>query len=154
MPVLYTIGHSNHPFSRFLELLLRHGIGLVVDVRRQPYSRHNPQYNRERLAGELRSAGIDYRYLGDKVGGRLPLSAEQIYQRAEFKQGIQELSKLADQGVQTTLLCAEEDPRHCHRHHLLEPALTACGIRLKHIRGNGLLEELPLKAAKQLNLFK
>ncbi|WP_438317905.1 hypothetical protein ACP6EK_03390 [Candidatus Caldatribacterium sp. SIUC1] len=36
MLTIYTIGHSNHPLERFLELLQKHGIELVVDVRSRP----------------------------------------------------------------------------------------------------------------------
>ena len=37
--VIHTIGHSNHTTEAFVDLLRRHGITLVVDVRSQPYKR-------------------------------------------------------------------------------------------------------------------
>ena len=49
---LWTIGHSNHSAEKFLDLLSRHGIACVVDVRSIPHSRRNPQFNRERMSPE------------------------------------------------------------------------------------------------------
>ncbi len=51
---IYTIGHSNHPLEKFIEMLTAHGIGLIADVRTIPKSRHNPQYNSDALAASLR----------------------------------------------------------------------------------------------------
>ena len=45
-----TIGHSTHPMEAFIALLQRHGATAVADVRAAPYSRFNPQFNREPLA--------------------------------------------------------------------------------------------------------
>ena len=42
-----TIGHSTHPIDAFVALLQRHGATAVADVRAAPYSRFNPQFNRE-----------------------------------------------------------------------------------------------------------
>lgn len=39
MNPLFTIGHSNHDFSRFLGLLKQHEIDVVADVRSRPFSR-------------------------------------------------------------------------------------------------------------------
>src|SRR5690348_1557234 len=62
--MVYTIGHSNHPAGRFVELLRQHGIAAVADVRSTPYSRFNPQFRREALAATLKEAGIHHVFLG------------------------------------------------------------------------------------------
>ena len=49
---LYTIGHSNHSIDRFIQLLDENGIMILVDVRSAPYSRYNPQFNKEDLQAE------------------------------------------------------------------------------------------------------
>ena len=59
--MIKTIGHSNHPIGRFVDLLKAGGVEAVVDVRSTPYSRRFPQFGRERLAQSL-------------AGGRHPLS--------------------------------------------------------------------------------
>ena len=65
-----TIGHSTHALETFVELLQRHGVTAVADVRAAPYSRFNPQFNREPLAGSLVPRGIAYVFLGSELGGR------------------------------------------------------------------------------------
>src|SRR5690606_22072067 len=56
MTTIYTIGHSRHPADRFLQLLQANGVEILIDVRRKPWSRFNPQFNRERLAKSLGGA--------------------------------------------------------------------------------------------------
>ena len=41
---MLTIGHSNRPIAEFLEMLQAHHVDLVVDVRKVPRSRYNPQF--------------------------------------------------------------------------------------------------------------
>jgi uncharacterized protein (DUF488 family) len=67
---IFTIGHSNHSSEEFLQLLQQHSVACLVDIRSQPYSRYNPQFNRETLAAALRSAGIRYSDFGATLGGR------------------------------------------------------------------------------------
>jgi uncharacterized protein (DUF488 family) len=67
--MIKTIGHSNHPIGRFVDLLKAGGVEAVVDVRSTPYSRRFPQFGRERLAQSLSAAGILYRYEGAALGG-------------------------------------------------------------------------------------
>src|SRR5215212_7446301 len=57
---ILTIGHSTHPFERFVELLQRNGIALLMDVRTVPRSRRMPWFAGESLASLLPAAGIDY----------------------------------------------------------------------------------------------
>ena len=68
--MIKTIGHSNHPIGRFVDLLKSGGVEAVVDVRSTPYSRRFPQFGRERLAQTLSAAGILYRYEGAALGGK------------------------------------------------------------------------------------
>ena len=69
-PIIFTIGHSTHPIDEFLALLAQHDIRCLVDVRTQPYSRWNPQFNRELLAAALEDAGVRYVDMGRSLGGR------------------------------------------------------------------------------------
>ena len=54
---LFTIGHSNHTEEKFLGLLREHDIDVLVDVRSQPLSRYNPQFNSNNLKRVL-AAGV------------------------------------------------------------------------------------------------
>src|SRR5687767_1701240 len=67
---LYTIGHGNRPTTLFLELLEGDAIPYLAYVLSSPYSRYNPQFNRESLTTSLETRGITYAYLGYTLGGR------------------------------------------------------------------------------------
>src|SRR5262245_40047127 len=66
---IWTIGHSNHPLDRFLELLAANSIQLIADVRRFPASRKHPHFSADALAASLAAEGIGYQRLPD-LGGR------------------------------------------------------------------------------------
>ena len=40
---IFTVGHYTRTQDELVDLLLAHGIKLLVDIRRWPRSRHNPQ---------------------------------------------------------------------------------------------------------------
>ena len=159
---IYTIGHSDHTVDDFIALLHRHGITLLVDVRSQPYSRWVHQFNRELLLHDLQDAGIEYRYMGDTLGGRptdpaLYDSGEERpdYQRqektAEYQAGIGKLLRLA-QNRPTVVMCSEGDHRHCHRHLLITQTLMGYGTCVRHIQPDGTMVPGSL-IPKQLSLF-
>ncbi len=71
---IWTVGHSNRPLEEFVRLLQTHGATLVVDVRKMPGSRRNPQFGCDTLPQALRQAGIGYVHMpglgGCAVAGR------------------------------------------------------------------------------------
>lgn len=67
---LYTIGHGNRKPDEFLALLKNFGIEYLIDVRSQPYSKYNPQFNQNDLKFFLERNGIKYVFMGDSIGGR------------------------------------------------------------------------------------
>jgi uncharacterized protein (DUF488 family) len=154
MTILYTVGHSNHQADRFLELLNQHSIQLVVDVRSSPYSRYVPQANRESLARNLKCAGIAYRWLGDRLGGKpegMVGDYDQLRASSGFQQGIRDLVTLAKER-RTAIMCSEGDHRACHRHKLITPALVEQGVDVVHIQPDGTLVD-ERSQPKQLALF-
>lgn len=147
---IYTIGHSNHTNEKFLELLAQHAITCLVDVRSQPYSRYNPQFNRETLAATLHKANIHYVDLGSSLGGRpdqkdlYDLGQERPnYSRQRqtnlYRQGVQHLSKQA-QTKNVVIMCSEGNPHECHRQWLITPDLLDAGFTVLHIWPEGQLE--------------
>ncbi len=56
-----TIGHGNRHADDFIALLVVHQVSLLVDVRRYPGSKRNPQFNAPALRDSTAAAGIDYR---------------------------------------------------------------------------------------------
>lgn len=154
MTEIFTIGHSNHEADVFLALLRQHDIELLVDVRSSPYSRYVPQANREPLARALAQAGVDYRWLGDRLGGK-PEGAvadyDELRMRPSFRQGIDELISLARQ-QHTAIMCAEGNHLKCHRYRLITPALEDQEVHVMHIQPDGSVVDEE-KEPKQLTLF-
>lgn len=125
---IYTIGHSTRELSEFVKILKHYDIGLLVDVRSVPRSRHTPQFNLDNLATELPKSGIAYLHL-EKLGGLRHSRKDSTnqgwrntsfrgyadyMQTAEFAAGIDELIGLAaDKTV--AIMCAEAVPWRCHR---------------------------------------
>ena len=59
----FTVGHSNRGTSQFLNILRAAEVGMVVDVRRMPGSRANPQFDQDRLAEALAEFQIGYEHI-------------------------------------------------------------------------------------------
>ena len=58
-PIIYTVGHSTHQITYFLDLLQLHSVSCVVDVRSVAGSKMNPQYNKEPFSNFLKNNKID-----------------------------------------------------------------------------------------------
>jgi uncharacterized protein (DUF488 family) len=66
---VWTIGHGTRPREELVAVVREAGVCTLVDVRRFPGSRHNPQFNQSDLAAALEDDGIAYRHAAD-LGGR------------------------------------------------------------------------------------
>jgi uncharacterized protein (DUF488 family) len=142
---IYTIGHSNHPVERFLELLRGAKIATLLDVRSIPQSRHFPQFGRKRLEETLMLNDIGYVFLGDSLGGKPRDPAvrrngvvdyELIAATPVFQAG---LRRVAQEGGarRAALMCAEKAPMDCHRAMLVAPHLVARGHEVTHVLADG-----------------
>lgn len=146
MPVrVWTIGHSNRPLGAFVRALDAFGIELVVDVRRFPGSRSQPQFGGEPLAASLASSGVAYHWLASLGGRRRGVAdsrndgwshpAFRAYAdhlaTDEFADGLFELTMLAN-GQRSAIMCAEAPWWRCHRR-LIADVLVFAGIDVEHI---------------------
>jgi uncharacterized protein (DUF488 family) len=159
---LYSIGHSNVPTERLLDLLALHQIAVLCDVRSAPYSRYNPQFNRETLAESVWAAKLTYRFMGDTLGGK-PDDADlrtedgavpdyaKIAVSPSFLRGVNELIALGTQ-TPAAFMCSEADYHVCHRHRLITPALIERGVIVWHILPDGSLERGEIEP-QQLRMF-
>lgn len=150
MNTLFTIGHSNHEPDRFLSLLGTNGIISIADVRSNPYSKYVPQYSKDNLQQLLRTAGIEYLFLGRELGARREEEAcyvddqaqyARIAQLHRFKAGIERVVD-ESRGRPTALMCSEGDPLTCHRTILVcrEILRVFPGMHIDHILPDGTLE--------------
>ena len=145
---IFTVGHSNHSLEDFLALLAGHGVTVVADVRSAPYSRFNPQFNRDALAAALKARGVDYLYLGRELGGRPDDLAcyeggrvryERVARTSGFREGVTRVVDEAATG-RIALMCAEKEPLGCHRTLLVARALDDEGMAVAHILATGDME--------------
>lgn len=145
---LFTIGHSTHSLERFIALLKMHDITALCDVRSKPYSRVNPQFNREDLKGELKQSGIAYVFLGKELGARSEdptcyeegrVQYDRLAHSEPFRSGLERVQE-GMKKFRLTLMCAEKEPLECHRTVLVARYLAALGISIQHIHANGRLE--------------
>jgi uncharacterized protein (DUF488 family) len=147
---LWTIGHSNHPIERFIELLRGQRIELLADVRRFPSSRAHPHFNEDALRDSLAADGVEYGHfpaLGGRRNKRRPDSPNNAWrvaafnafadhlQSKEFQTAFAELLSLA-QARRAAIMCAEALPWQCHRR-IIADALVAQGWTVHDIMPDG-----------------
>ena len=143
--VVLTIGHSTHPIDEFVEILRAHQVGLLVDVRTVPKSRHNPQFNSDALAESLSGAGIGYERMAALGGLRHPRPDspnggwrnDSFRGYADYMQTqpfAEALEVLLDRAAErrTAIMCAEAVPWRCHRS-IIADALVVRSIPVLHI---------------------
>jgi uncharacterized protein (DUF488 family) len=143
---LYTIGHSTVSIDLFLELLSRHGVEVLVDVRSAPYSRHCPQFNKAELERAVETAGLQYHFAGQSLGGKPNDEAlwggngmpdyDRIARSEDYQEGLRWLEALATQQC-VAIMCSEADPARCHREKLIARSLRARGVEVTHILPDG-----------------
>jgi uncharacterized protein (DUF488 family) len=143
---IYSIGHSNQPLEAFLELLHKHNVQTLIDIRSHPYSRYVPHFNSPELGNSVRHSNIKYLFMGKELGGRpdgeefYDADNHVMYSRvAESPLFLKGIRRLEEEGraSRAVIMCSEEDPTSCHRHLLIGRVLAEQGISLLHIRGEG-----------------
>lgn len=144
---VFTVGHGTRPVDELVECLLEARVRTLVDVRRFPGSRRNPQFNQGPVAQSLRDAGIDYRHaveLGGRLSGepgegRFPCIRVAAFRSYAARMGTAEwqdalAAALAD--PVPCLMCAETPWQRCHRR-LISELLTARGHEVVHLIAPG-----------------
>ena len=159
---IWTIGHSTRTGEQFNEMLIAHGIEVLVDVRTFPGSRRYPQFNKSVLSESLASAGIDYQHEPRLGGRRAPRkdSHNSAWRNAmfrgyadhmetnEFDAAIKELLELA-KANRVAVMCAESLWWKCHRS-LIADYLKAAGHTVLHIIDEKKTEEHPFTSAARI----
>ena len=140
---MFTIGHGRRPVEELLACLEPAGVRTLVDVRRYPSSRRNPQFNQAALAQSLEAAGIAYCHAVE-LGGRLSdePDAERFgcLREPAFRSYAVRMGSAAWQGALAAalaepspcLMCAETLWWKCHRR-LIADLLEARGHEVFHL---------------------
>jgi uncharacterized protein (DUF488 family) len=158
MNTLFTIGHSTHDLKVFLDLIKRHNVQAIGDVRSQPYSSRFPQYSKEALSQKLKENHIRYVFLGQELGARR--SEECCYVDGQAKYELVAKTSAFSRGIERVihglakyrlaLLCSERDPLTCHRTILVCKHLRGRGFEIEHILADGTLESQEELEARML----
>ena len=144
-PVLWSLGHSNITIDEFIDLVRFHDINVIADVRSIPFSKYTPHFNQEMLKRFLESAGIQYQFMGETLGGRPPepemydpqghVLYSELAHNFRFQSGIEQLCIRAE-NLRIAMMCSEESPEKCHRRLLISRVLRSQGVETRHIRGD------------------
>jgi len=161
MITVWTVGHSTRSGEEFAQILLAHGIQVLVDVRSFPGSRRYPQFNRAALAESLQQVGIEYRHEPRLGGRRTPRkdSHNTAWKNAsfrayadhmeseEFRKGVEDLLEVAA-NARAAVMCAEALWWRCHRR-LISDYLKAEGHAVIHILDKNKTQEHPTNLFSQ-----
>jgi uncharacterized protein (DUF488 family) len=144
---LFTIGHSTRTLDEFAALARAHGVAAIADVRKVPKSARHPWFSREALEGSLPERGLEYRWLGDSLGGlrragpgsrnaAIRSGSFRAYAdhmaTAEFRAGVEALLDLGARGP-TAAMCAEAVWWRCHRSFLADHLVAVLGVEVLHV---------------------
>jgi uncharacterized protein (DUF488 family) len=141
---VWTIGHGTRPADALIEMLAEAGVQTLVDVRRVPRSRWNPQYNRKAIEETVRAGGLRYRHaqvlgglLRDEPGEeRFSCIKTAAFRSYAARMGTpewgEELASVLEE-PDPCLMCAETAWERCHRR-MISELLVARGHEVLHLR--------------------
>ncbi|QBI19751.1 DUF488 domain-containing protein [Egibacter rhizosphaerae] len=163
-PRLLTVGHGTLSGEAFAELLVAAGVATLVDVRRMPSSRRNPQFNRPTLAATLEGHELSYRW-DERLGGRREPRDDSPHhaltdpqfrgyadhmESPEFRAALDELLASGREGP-VAIMCAEGDWSRCHRRMIGDHVALVRGLEVRHLRHDGSREDHRLNAGARLD---
>jgi hypothetical protein len=144
---LQTIGYEGHSLESYLNALLRAGVTLLCDVRRNPMSRKYG-FAKSTLSNACNGVGIRYEHLpelGIPSDQRQDLQTQADYDAlfAEYErewlpkqtESLKIVQGWMEAGERVALTCFEHLPHQCHRHCVAEAleAQSKNGLAARHL---------------------
>ncbi|HEY7052223.1 MAG TPA: DUF488 domain-containing protein [Mycobacterium sp.] len=152
--MLLTAGHGRLDRDALSALFVSAGVETVVDIRRYPGSRANPDVARDAMAVWLPEAGVAYRW-EERLGGRRRLPADtpredpwwQVEQFAAYAAYTRTepfaaaLAEVLDESARRTVvvMCSESVWWRCHRRLIADVAVLHHGVGVEHLSHSGRL---------------
>ena len=135
-PALLTIGYEQKSLEQFLNLLIKHSVSVLCDVRGNPQSRKYG-FSKRTLEMTSRSVGIAYEHkpeLGIDYGKRRHLRSPDDYDQlfrdywastlVNMQESVDSIAQLVHEQQRVALTCFEADPKECHRSQVANALLT------------------------------
>jgi len=141
---IYTIGYGNKQLADFIAILEKYDIQYLLDVRSQPFSKHNKAFNRAELHHYFqKNESIMYAFFGDTLGGKPKekscydtdgnVNYELLKQQDFFQKALERLKTAHRKNLKIALMCACSKPEKCHRTKLIAEELVKDNIKVVHI---------------------
>jgi uncharacterized protein (DUF488 family) len=154
MVPLLTVGHGPQDRSALGARLTAAGVDELVDVRRFPGSRTNPDVGRESLQLWLPALGVGYRW-EERLGGRRRLPAGEAVvddwwtvaqfaayaahtRTPEFTAALEEVVA-GSRNATVAVMCSESVWWRCHRRLIADVAVLARDVPVTHLMPDGRL---------------
>ncbi|MBV8395663.1 MAG: DUF488 domain-containing protein [Actinobacteria bacterium] len=157
--LIHTVGHGVRPLEELVAVLREASVETLVDVRRFPGSRRNPQFNQGPLVAALDEAGIAYEH-AEALGGRLSGEpGEERFACIRVPAFRSYAARMTTPGWQAALdevlalpapclMCSETPWPRCHRR-LIAELLHARGHEVRHlVRPGGWEPHVPWEIAE------
>lgn len=150
--MLISVGHGRLNKDELLALLQQSSIDEIVDIRRFPGSRHNPDVGSDAMTQWVAQGGIRYR-TDPRLGGRRRLPADTVVEDSwwrvqqfaayaahtrtpEFTAAVREL---LDSGGRTAMMCSESVWWRCHRRLVADVVVMRWNAPVEHLMHTGRL---------------
>jgi uncharacterized protein (DUF488 family) len=150
--MLLSVGHGRLDRNALIELLRSAGVGAVVDIRRFPGSRRNPDVNSDAMAEWLPDDGIAYR-VEERLGGRRRVAPDAPREdpwwrvdqfaayaahtrTAEFSTALDELLEQTERTT-TAMMCSESVWWRCHRRLVADVVVLQRRGAVEHLMHDG-----------------
>jgi uncharacterized protein (DUF488 family) len=163
---VWTIGHGTRSADELVSVVCEAGVRTLIDVRRFPGSRHNPQFNEPALRAVLEKNGVAYRHAVE-LGGRLahepgedrfPGLRVAAFRSYAARMGTERWQAALDAALAEEapcFMCSETLWWRCHRR-LIAEFLHARGEHVVHLLAPGKQQEhkpLPEAVARDGSLY-
>lgn len=142
---LASIGYEGRSFENYLNALIRNGVKVLCDVRKNPISRKYG-FSKSTLQNACSGIGIEYRHfpeLGIPSDERSDLRCQSDYDALFEKyektvlphadEAVNVLARLVMNDACVALTCFEADPAQCHRTRVLKAITKRTGVEAELI---------------------
>ena len=137
---LASIGYEGRTFENYLNALIRNGINVLCDVRKNPISRKYG-FSKSTLKNACEGLGIEYRHfpeLGipsyERTDLRCQSDYDDLFARYEKtvlpnqRETLDVLARLVEVNGGVALTCFEADPKQCHRTRIINAIKRKIGV--------------------------